>query len=82
MKLTKFRPFKRSPKIISHDKMFTFMAVHTSNLMLKVQKENFKTLSKSSKLTHGPMHTLTPLCYAGLDKQVKLGFTRACRSIK
>ena len=40
---------------MSHEKMFTFMAVHTSNLMLKVQKDNFKTLSKSSKLTHGPI---------------------------
>ena len=40
---------------MSHEKMFTFMAVHTSNLMIKVQKDNFKTLSKSSKQTHGPM---------------------------
>ena len=39
---------------MSHENFFTFMAVHTSNLMLKVQKDNFRTLSKSSKLTHGP----------------------------
>ena len=39
---------------MSHEKMFTFMVVHTSNLMLKVQKDNFRTLSKSAKLTPGP----------------------------
>ena len=40
---------------MSHKKMFTFMVVHTSNLMLKVQKDYFGTLQKSSKLTHGPI---------------------------
>ena len=40
---------------MSHEKMFNFMSVHTSNLMLKVQKDDNWTLSKSSKLTHGPL---------------------------
>ena len=38
---------------MSHKKMFTFMVVHTSNLMLRVQKDDFETLKKLPKLTHG-----------------------------
>ena len=43
---------------MAYEKLFTFRVVYASNLMSRVQKDDFETLKKLPKLTHGHVSTV------------------------